>query len=201
MFLPYLFYHHYALARLPATLHAHRVGCCVNAMTSTCWNHLFSFSLVSHNGSAVKNAWRVNNVDKGKWYVIFVKSPHAKEEWKKAFARERTRVQEDKETGQWTRVAAAVISNHVGRTLWLLSLSSSFTVLCNLFHASGFFVTDKMRRAALSLCSVPNTSRRKSMPRKTNGKDQHNIMQSSQFMGLARLVCTNSAHSYTYNCS
>ena len=54
---------------------------------------------MSHNGSSVKNAWKVHNVDKGKWYVIFAKTPQAKDEWKKAFEKERLRVQEDQETG------------------------------------------------------------------------------------------------------
>ena len=55
---------------------------------------------MSHNTSAVKNAWKMNNADKDdKWYVLFAKSSVAKEQWMNAFSRERKRVEEDKEKG------------------------------------------------------------------------------------------------------
>ena len=55
---------------------------------------------MSHNGSAVKNAWKMNNADKeNSWYVLFAKSSAAKEQWMNAFSQERNRVEEDKEKG------------------------------------------------------------------------------------------------------
>ena len=52
-----------------------------------------------HGGNPVKNAWRMNNDTKDKWYVIFAKSPEEKQQWMEAFKRERERVMEDEEKG------------------------------------------------------------------------------------------------------
>lgn len=41
-----------------------------------------------------------NKAKDNKWYIIFAKSPQVKEEWMKAFQRERERVQEDREKGK-----------------------------------------------------------------------------------------------------
>ena len=41
-----------------------------------------------------------NKAKDNKWYIIFAKSPQVKEEWMKAFQRERERVQEDEEKGK-----------------------------------------------------------------------------------------------------
>ena len=55
---------------------------------------------VLHNGSAVKNAWRINNHAKEKAYIIFAKTAEVKEVWMTAFERERKRVKEDQEKGE-----------------------------------------------------------------------------------------------------
>lgn len=54
---------------------------------------------MTHNGSGVKYAWRINNVNKDKWYTLFAKSAQVKEEWMDAFKRERQRVDEDRQKG------------------------------------------------------------------------------------------------------
>lgn len=55
--------------------------------------------IVSHGGSSLKNAWKVSNVDKDKWYILFAKTPGAKQEWMDAFRRERQRVEDDETSG------------------------------------------------------------------------------------------------------
>ena len=55
--------------------------------------------IVYHGGNPVKNAWRMNNATKDKWYIIFAKTPETKNEWMKAFEIERKRVTDDKEKG------------------------------------------------------------------------------------------------------
>jgi hypothetical protein len=54
---------------------------------------------VTHGGHPVKNAWKMNNIAKKKWYILYAKTPEVKAEWMAAFKRERKRVQEDKESG------------------------------------------------------------------------------------------------------
>ena len=74
---------------------------------------------LSHNASAVKNAWKMNNADKDdKWYVLFAKSSAAKEQWMNAFSRERKRVEEDTEKG-------FKLSPKMKRTAIALSFASS----------------------------------------------------------------------------
>ena len=41
-----------------------------------------------------------NKAKDNKWYVIFAKSPQVKDEWMRAFQRERERVKEDEEKGE-----------------------------------------------------------------------------------------------------
>lgn len=56
--------------------------------------------VVTHGGSGVKNAWKINNCDKDdKWYVLFAKTTQMKEDWMKAFKRERQQVEDDKING------------------------------------------------------------------------------------------------------
>ena len=57
-------------------------------------------SIVQHGGHPVKYAWKVNNVSKKKWYILFAKSPQVKTEWLEAFKQERLRVKEDRESGK-----------------------------------------------------------------------------------------------------
>ena len=54
---------------------------------------------VSHNVSGVRNAWKMRNVDKEKWYVLYTKSAEEKAAWMSAFQKERARVAEDEKTG------------------------------------------------------------------------------------------------------
>lgn len=49
----------------------------------------------------MKHAWKVNNVSKQKWYILYARSPEVKREWLEAFAQERRRVKEDQESGEW----------------------------------------------------------------------------------------------------
>ena len=50
-----------------------------------------------HGNTPVKNGWRMNNIVKDKWYIIYAKSVQEKEEWMAAFQRERERVKEDED--------------------------------------------------------------------------------------------------------
>ncbi|XP_052058148.1 uncharacterized protein LOC127698633 isoform X2 [Mytilus californianus] len=45
----------------------------------------------------VKNAWKIHEVDKDKWYLLYAKTPAEKQRWLKAFQKERERVKEDQE--------------------------------------------------------------------------------------------------------
>ncbi|XP_076098753.1 uncharacterized protein LOC143068516 isoform X3 [Mytilus galloprovincialis] len=45
----------------------------------------------------VKNAWKIHEVDKDKWYLLYAKTPAEKQRWIKAFQKERERVREDQE--------------------------------------------------------------------------------------------------------
>ncbi len=59
------------------------------------------YCVALHGGNPVKNGWRMNNTAKAnKVYIIYAKSPQIKEEWMRAFERERERVQEDTDKGQ-----------------------------------------------------------------------------------------------------
>ena len=57
-------------------------------------------SAVQHGGHSVKHAWKVNNVSKQKWYILYARSPDVKREWLAAFERERMRVKEDQASGE-----------------------------------------------------------------------------------------------------
>nr|WEL12751.1 Rho guanine nucleotide exchange factor 4/29 [Halisarca dujardinii] len=54
---------------------------------------------VCHGGHPVKNAWKMNNSAKKKWYILYAKTPEVKSGWMAAFKRERQRVHEDRESG------------------------------------------------------------------------------------------------------
>ena len=54
---------------------------------------------VLHGNTYVKNAWRMQNKNKDKWYIIYAKTAEVKKEWMEAFEQERTRVQEDIDRG------------------------------------------------------------------------------------------------------
>ena len=45
----------------------------------------------------VKNAWKLHETHKDKWYLLFTKTPAEKQRWIKAFQKERERVKEDQE--------------------------------------------------------------------------------------------------------
>ena len=56
--------------------------------------------VVTHNGTGIRNAWKMNNADKDdKVYILYTKSSHAKQQWMNAFMNERQTVQEDNERG------------------------------------------------------------------------------------------------------
>lgn len=44
-----------------------------------------------------------NKAKDNKWYIIYAKSPQVKEEWMIAFERERERVREDEENGEYAQ--------------------------------------------------------------------------------------------------
>ena len=52
-----------------------------------------------HGNTPIKNAWRMKNKSKDKWYIIYAKTLKIKSEWMDAFHRERARVLEDHEKG------------------------------------------------------------------------------------------------------
>lgn len=54
---------------------------------------------MTHNGSGVRHAWRISNVDKEKWYTLFARTAQEKEEWMNAFQRERRKVSDDEKKG------------------------------------------------------------------------------------------------------
>ncbi len=56
--------------------------------------------LVMHGSNAVKNAWKMHNEAKDKWYVIYAKTAELKAKWMDAFRRERERVREDEEKSE-----------------------------------------------------------------------------------------------------
>ncbi len=48
----------------------------------------------------VKNAWRMKNNDKDKWYIIFAKSLEEKKNWMDCFKKEREATKEDEEKSE-----------------------------------------------------------------------------------------------------
>ena len=46
-------------------------------------------------GNPVKNAWKINNEKKNKWYILYSKDRSVKNAWMDAFVRERQRVRDD----------------------------------------------------------------------------------------------------------
>ena len=73
----------------------------VNRPGSPVFNYYtaLSLSIVLHGNTYVKNAWRMQNKNKDKWYIIYAKTAEVKKEWMEAFEQERTRVQEDVDKG------------------------------------------------------------------------------------------------------
>ena len=72
-------------------VHINYVSCCVVNMDF--------LSAALHGNTPVKNAWRMKNKSKDKWYIIYAKTLEIKNEWMAAFHRERTRVLEDHDKG------------------------------------------------------------------------------------------------------
>ena len=66
---------------------------------------------VLHGNTQVKNAWRMNNIAKDKWIVIFAKNAEIKKQWMDAFQRERERVKEDMEKGRICHYFCCIISS------------------------------------------------------------------------------------------
>ena len=60
---------------------------------------MVTISIETHGGHPVKNAWKMNNIVKKKWYTMYAKTPEIKAEWMAAFEYERQRVKEDQESG------------------------------------------------------------------------------------------------------
>ena len=54
---------------------------------------------VKRGRSPINNAFKINNVEKDKWYVLYAASKREKDLWIDAFLRERRKVQEDREAG------------------------------------------------------------------------------------------------------
>lgn len=104
---------------------------------------------VLHGSTPIKNSWRMNNKAKdNKWYIIYAKSPQVKEEWMKAFQSERERVKEDEEKG---------IKNQ-------FKPAHFFFLYC-----IGFYVSLKMKRAAVSLCANNVDTRKRGKSVKKHG--------------------------------
>ena len=49
----------------------------------------------------VKNAWKLHEQNKDKWYLLYTKTPAEKQRWLKAFQKERERVKEDQENSEY----------------------------------------------------------------------------------------------------
>lgn len=49
----------------------------------------------------VKNAWKIHEVSREKWYLLVARSSTEKEKWMKAFTNERKRVKEDQENSEF----------------------------------------------------------------------------------------------------
>ena len=45
----------------------------------------------------MKNAWKIHEVSRDKWYLLVARSPADKDKWMKALVNERKRVKEDQE--------------------------------------------------------------------------------------------------------
>lgn len=45
------------------------------------------------------NAWRIYNAADSKWYVVFTKKPEDKQKWRDAFQKEKTKADEDAQSG------------------------------------------------------------------------------------------------------
>ena len=106
-----------------------------------------SFYTASHSGNPVRNAWKMHNVAKDKWYVIYAKTPEIKAQWMEAFVRERERIRDDQENGKCEeREGSEVRLNHG-----------------DLYHPShaGFHVTLKVKRSAAALAVVRDEGRRR----------------------------------------
>ena len=56
----------------------------------------------TYSGNPVKNAWKINNEKKNKWYILYSKDRSVKEAWMEAFVRERQRVQDDESSSEHT---------------------------------------------------------------------------------------------------
>lgn len=51
--------------------------------------------------NGIKNGWKINNADKDdKWYILFAKTAQMKQEWMKAFVKEREQVKDDEINGK-----------------------------------------------------------------------------------------------------
>lgn len=48
----------------------------------------------------VKNAWKIHETHKDKWYLLYAKTPAEKQRWLKAFQKEREKVREDQENSE-----------------------------------------------------------------------------------------------------
>ena len=87
------------------------------------------FPPVAHGSTVVKNAWRLNNKTKDKWYIIYAKTPESKQEWMEAFDRERQRVKEDEEKGGYEWEHKCKILHHVVLCmLWTVSYRPFFSI-------------------------------------------------------------------------
>ena len=57
----------------------------------------FLFFLDTQYNVTVKNAWKIHEVSRDKWYLLVARSPADKDKWMKALVNERKRVKEDQE--------------------------------------------------------------------------------------------------------
>jgi len=68
------------------------------------YTELFLYTTIhnaeTYGGNPVKNAWKINNEKKNKWYILYSKDHNVKEAWMDAFVRERQRVQDDESSSE-----------------------------------------------------------------------------------------------------
>ena len=114
------------------------------------------FIVVTHSGTGIRNAWKMNNADKDdKVYILYAKSAHTKQQWMNAFMNERQTVREDYQKGY--------------KPLSVARLESVTVLYC---IVGGFVLTPQVKKAAIAigLATANGTVRRRSMSKKSHGQ-------------------------------
>ena len=122
--------------------------------------------VVTHSGTGIRNAWKMNNADKDdKVYILYAKSAHTKQQWMNAFMNERQTVREDSQKG------------------YKLILSLSVARLeCYMYCiVGGFVLTPQVKKAAIAigLAAANGTVRRRSMSKKSHGQSVNTTLRAT----------------------